>query len=131
MRNDMIKIVEYVNKNDVQLKDNLTKLEQVIAAQASDTQLLTEGTKTAIMEVARSGTAEATSQQRAVYDQLVSEIRSLDAKVGQSIADIQRAVGEVQAEALHRRVAELGSSMTAMGADLGASMTAMAEGIAR
>ena len=93
--------------------------------------LLTEETKIAIMELARSGTAEATSQQRAVYDQLVSEIRSLDAKVGQSIADIQRAVAAVQAEALHSRVAELGSSMTAMGADLGASMTAMAEGIAR
>ena len=131
MRNDMIKIVEDVGRNDDQLKDNLTKLEQVIAAQASDAQVLTEATKAAIVEAARSGTAETTSRQKEVYDQLASEIRSLDTRAGQSIAEIRKSVVDVQAEAMHHRIAELGSSMTALGADLRSSMTAMAEGIAR
>ena len=105
---------EEVVNIDIILKSILKKLEETVTSQGTQTNVLTEDTRRAISEVAKQIMGEHPEAQK-VREEMMSMLKELESRSGQSIRDMEERVGAINAERIHMQLAELGSSVTAMG----------------
>ena len=106
-----------VLQNDVQLKENLKKLEELVTAQAASDADLRDKLRMLEEVVTGHGLAirDGVNLAAATADLPTGHLDVLEGKVQREIGRIEAMIREIQAEKIHARLAEMQSSMGAMG----------------
>ena len=121
LTNDVKLVAGDVLRNDVQLKENLKKLEELVTAQgAGDKDLrdklrMLEEVVTGHGVAIRDGAGVSSSGEAATAEVHTGHLTALENKVKQEIGRIEAMIRDIQAEKIYTRLAEMQSSMAAMG----------------
>ena len=119
LASDLKLVAADVLRNDGQLKENLKKLEELVTGLGNRESELKGNLKK--LEEVVIGQGEAIRNKPGLQGETVtaeayvSDLSALDIKVKQELVRLESMIQDIEADAVHKRLAELQSSMTAMG----------------
>ena len=119
LASDLKSVAADVLRNDNQLKENLKKLEELVTGLGNRESELKGNLKKLEEVVIRQGEAilnkPGLQGATVTAETYVSDLSALDIKVKQELVRLESMIQDIQANVVHNRLAELQSSMTAMG----------------